>query len=590
MKHLVLAVSALAGLAASAALPPLPKPWMPDPKTLPQNAGRTLTFDRPLPRQWLCGAGEKPGPGEKNRRIGTYNNGELAFPGLLSTAGSDFGEMMADLRRVVWADRRLVFIDGRTLMCQLNWIRDHVHQSKAFCHWEYDQTSFLDFILDTQRADGQFFELIKQWTDYHWTLVNPDCVRLYPDDAQTLVRLELEADVEYLMVEGCLQAWRATGDDAWLRRALPRLEKGIDYQTRNPKRWDAAHGLCKRPYTIDTWDFLALAGGGDRRIDLDGPMAIMHGDNTGVYQAMNQLAFIRRRFGDEAQARAWEARAAELRANMMKHLYNGRFFVHQLPLNCPPVDVHEAERLTLSDAYALNRGVWTPEENRRCIEEYRRRRETVKTFAEWYTIDPPIANACHKPGEYVNGAVSPFTAGELAKGAFENGYEAYGWDILTRVAALVKRDGGKLYFLYHPQTRAAQGRGPSAWGAAAILSAIDQGLAGIQDTDTLYRTMRFAPRWAVTEHVEGRYLTGYEVSKKKIDVRWMFKDAGFRYRLECPSMRVDAHLLVPSGKRPARLLVNGRATPFRLVDVFGSLYVDATVAPEDGVADFEVFY
>lgn len=101
--------------------------------------------------------------------------------------------------------------------------------------------------------------------------------------------------------------------------------------------------------------------------------------------------------------------------------------------------------------------------------------------------------------------------------------------------------------------------------------------------------MRFAPRWAVTEHVEGRYLTGYEVSKKKIDVRWTFKDAGFRYRLECPSMRVDAHLLVPSGKRPARLLVNGRATPFRLVDVFGSLYVDATAAPENGVADFEAF-
>ena len=137
---------------------------------------------------------------------------------------------------------------------------------------------------------------------------------------------------------------------------------------------------------------------------------------------------------------------------------------------------------------------------------------------------------------------------------------------------------------------AAETGGPVAWGAAAILSAIDQGLAGIQDTDTLYRTMRFAPRWAVTEHAEGRYLTGYEVSKKKIDVRWTFKDAGFRYRLECPSMRVDAHLLVPSGKRPARLLVNGRATPFRLVDVFGSLYVDATVAPENGVADFEAFY
>lgn len=462
MKHLVLAVSALAGLAASAALPPLPKPWMPDPKTLPQNAGRTLTFDRPLPRQWLCGAGEKPGPGEKNRRIGTYNNGELAFPGLLSTAGSDFGEMMADLRRVVWADRRLVFIDGRTLMCQLNWIRDHVHQSKAFCHWEYDQTSFLDFILDTQRADGQFFELIKQWTDYHWTLVNPDCVRLYPDDAQTLVRLELEADVEYLMVEGCLQTWRATGDDAWLRRALPRLEKGIDYQTRDPKRWDAAHGLCKRPYTIDTWDFLALAGGGDRRIDLDGPMAIMHGDNTGVYQAMRQLAAMNRHLGRAAKAADWERRAEALEANVMKHLWNGRYFVHQKFFDGEKgLDDLEAVRLSLSDAYALNRGLLTDAQRRSIVDEFQARRKTTAAFAEWFTVDPPYAPAFgpHAAGTYVNGAISPFTAGELAKGAFENGYEAYGWDILTRVAALVKRDGGKLYLLYHPQTRAGRARG-----------------------------------------------------------------------------------------------------------------------------------
>ena len=590
MKTNVMILFAALGLTAAAALPPLPKPSVPDPKTLPQNAGRTLVFAHPMPRYHLLGAGEKARPGEKNRRVGTYNNWELAYPGLLSIAGSDFGDVMWQLRKVVWADRRLVFVDGRELVCQLNWIRDHIHQSKAFCHWEYDQTSFLDFILDTQRADGQFYELIKQWTDYHWSKVNPDCVRFYPDDAQTLVRLELEADVEYLMVEGCLQAWRATGDDAWLKRALPRLEKGIDYQTSDVKRWDEAHGLCKRPYTIDTWDFLALAGGADRRVDLDGPMTVMHGDNTGVYQAMRQLAFVNRRFGNEAKAKDWERRADELRANMMKHLYNGRFFVHQLPLNCPPVDEHERERLTLSDAYALNRGVWTPEENRRCIDEYRRRRRTVDAFAEWYTIDPPIANAAHKPGEYVNGAISPFTAGELAKGAFENGYEAYGYDILKRVAELVKRDDGKLFFLYQPHTREPQGRGPSAWGAAAILSAIDQGLAGITDTDKLYRTMRFAPRWAVTEHVEGRYLTGYEVSKKKVDVRWIFTEKGFRYRLECPSERVDAHLLVPAGKKPARLLLNGRAADFKTTDVFGSTYVDLTVAPERGVADFEVLY
>ena len=43
-------------------------------------------------------------------------------------------------------------------------------------------------------------------------------------------------------------------------------------------------------------------------------------------------------------------------------------------------------------------------------------------FAEWFTIDPPYSPSfmMYKPGQYVNGAVSPFTAGELAKGAFAN--------------------------------------------------------------------------------------------------------------------------------------------------------------------------
>ena len=170
-------------------------------------------------------------------QCGTYNNWELAFPGMLTTAGADFGNALWDLRKVVWADRRLVFVDGRTLVCQLNWIRDHIHQMKGYRHWEYDLTSFLDFILDTQRADGQFYELIKQLDDFHWTFVPPDCRILYPEDDQSLVRLALEADIEYLMVEGCLQAWRVTGDDAWLRG---HSREQADQRRRSPLRWNSA--------------------------------------------------------------------------------------------------------------------------------------------------------------------------------------------------------------------------------------------------------------------------------------------------------------------------------------------------------------
>ncbi|MCQ2391454.1 MAG: hypothetical protein MJ240_08515 [Kiritimatiellae bacterium] len=580
---LIAGLVALAGL-AEAALQPLPPGQLPDPATLKINADREILFAHPLPRM-RCG----------KRNCGTYNNWELAYPGVLTTRDHDLGDALWHLRKVVWADRRQVFIDGRVLMCQLNWVRDHIHQMKGYCHWEYDLTSFLDFILDTQRADGQFYELIKQLDDFHWTFVNPDCRILYPEDNQSLVRLELEADIEYLMVEGCLQAWRTTGDDDWLRRALPRLEKGIDYQTRDVKRWDAAHGLCKRPYTIDTWDFTAdPLSVRNRTIQLNEPMAIMHGDNTGVYQAMTQLAWINERFGQTAQARQWRARAATLRENTMRHLWNGRFFRHQLPLNCPPQDNNETNRLSMSDAYALNRGILTLEQRHGVIDEYRTRRQTTQAFAEWFTIDPPYEdfgpNPNHRKGQYVNGAICPFTAGELAKGAFESGCEAYGWDILERLVKMVLRDDGRVFFLYHPTTGKPQGRGPSAWGAAAILSAVDQGLAGIQDLDKLYRRMRFAPRWAVTPYTEGRYLTGYEVSRKKVDVRWNFTDKGFRYRLECPSESVEAHLLLPPGQQAARVLVNGQEMPFKIMDIFGSCYVDLTVTPSQNIADFEVLY
>ena len=582
-KTIIFGVAALAaGSCAVAALQPMPKGELPDPAGLAINVGRKIAFASPLPRM-RCG----------KVQCGTYNNWELAFPGLLTTAGADFGNALWDLRKVVWADRRLVFVDGRTLMCQLNWIRDHVHQMKGYRHWEHDLTSFLDFILDTQRADGQFYELIKQLDDFHWTFVPPDCRILYPEDNQSLVRLELEADIEYLMVEGCLQAWRVTGDDGWLCRALPRLEKGIDYMTSSPKRWDKAHGLCMRPYTIDTWDFTNdPLSGSNRSVILSEPMAVMHGDNSGVFQAMNQLAWINERFGNAAKASEWRARAEALKANMFKHLWNGTFFCHQLPLNCEPLDAHEKERLSLSMSYALNRGILTLEQKRAVVAEYKARRKTTKGFSEWFTIDPAYNPSFkgYKPGQYVNGALSPFTAGELARGAFECGEEAYGWDILDRVAKMVKRDGGKLFFLYDPLTGEPQGRGPSAWGAAAILAAVDEGLAGVQDLDTQYRKMRFAPRWAVTPFKEGRYLTGYEASHKTVDVRWIFTDKGFRYHLRSPARDVRAHLLVPSGKIPKALRVNGREEPFTLVVVGVSRYVNAVVAPQGGVADFEVLY
>ncbi|MBQ2955734.1 MAG: hypothetical protein IJE08_04655 [Clostridia bacterium] len=511
----------------------------------------------------------------EGRNNGTYNNRELGFPSILTTVDPDLGMFLYRMRTNIYADRSLVFIDGKILMTDKNWIRDHVHVMKAMRHWEYDLASFLDFIIDTQREDGQFYELIKQVDDVHWSYVNEDCYVMYPEDNLSLVRLELEADVEYLVVEGAVYLYRTTGDDEWLKRVLPVLEKGIDYITSDEKRWDKEHGLVKRPFTIDTWDFTNQPDTQtNRRINPDEPMSIMHGDNSGVYQAMNQLAWLNRRLGNETRAREWEARAEELRENIMKHLWNGKFFIHQLHLNHKGVDDLEDKRLSLSNPYDINRGLTTVEESRSIIEEYMSRREQTDMFAEWFTIDPPYEKFhFYKSGSYVNGAVSPFTAGELAKAAFNNGYEEYGWDIISRFMKLVERDGSS-YFLYYPDSTPQPHGGPSAWGAAALISAVDEGLAGINDAGVNYDEIYFAPKFPVTHYTELRYLTGYEVSKAKVDVKYILTDAGMRYDVDSPAKKIRAHILLPKGRQCAEAYLNRKPVEFERTKAGDSDYVD----------------
>lgn len=525
------------------------------------------------------------------RHNGTYNNREIGFPSVLTTTDYKLGEFLHTLRSNIYADRALVLIDGKVLMCNKNWIRDHVHVMKGMKYFEYDLASFLNFIIDTQREDGQFYELIKQYDDYHWKMVNEDCRIMYPDDNLTLVRLELEADIEYLVVEGAMYLYQITGDNNWLRSVLPKLEKGINYITSDAKRWDKKHGLVKRPFTIDTWDFTYLErSGDDRRIHDDEPMSIMHGDNSGVYQAMKQLAWFNNRLGNSDKAKQWENRAEMLRENIMKYLWNGSFFIHQLHLNHDGIDNLENERLSLSNPYDINRGLTSVEESRNIIKEYMKRKETTNMFAEWFSIDPPYKDfKSYKEGQYVNGAISPFTAGELAKAAFNNGYEEYGWDIVSRFIKLVERDNN-IFFLYYPDSRPQPEGGPSCWGAAAFISAVDEGLAGIKNTGVNYDEIEFSPKFPVTHYTELRYITGYELSHTLVDVRYILKEYGMRYDIISPAKKMSVRILLPKNKKASTFLINGVETDFDIYTIGESEYVNFSVAKCQENMSFEIHF
>lgn len=480
------------------------------------------------------------------------------------------------LTETVRKDRFTFLVNGRPVMAHPKWVRDHIGEMRGFKHWEYDLRQYLELIADHQDPEGFFYEMVQLPSDGHVRTVDDTCK--YYDEKNNLyfIRLELEADIEYLMVEGAYMVYQATGDEGWIRKMLPALEKGIRYMITSPKRWDPEHGLIKRPMTIDTWDFAHGQPTSNRMIIPDAKMSIMHGDNTGVYAAMEKLALLNRRFGYEDRAKEWEAKAERLRENLNRFCWNGRFYQHMLHLGHDGVDgSDERERMSLSCGYDMNRGIMSFDQIQASLGEYRRRLKESGCFAEWFSLNPPYEQFVTYPKNmYVNGGLPSLVAGELSRAALLNGQEEYGWDVLCRLMKCVERDG-ELFFIYHPFTGQNLGGGPSGWSAASLISSIEEGIAGILDTDILFRKMSFSPRWAVTGIRQVKYITGYEVSGTIVSSAYDLGETDLQIMLSCPSEFVHCHILLPKEHPEWKsVTVDGTEIQAQRVLVNQSVYAD----------------
>ncbi|MFW5830249.1 MAG: hypothetical protein ACOCXA_08305, partial [Planctomycetota bacterium] len=110
--------------------------------------------------------------------------------------------------------------------------------------------------------------------------------------------------------------------------------------------------------------------------------------------------------------------------------------------------VDESSQVSLSNAYALNRGI-RHEQAAAIITTYQRIRRAMPddSPAEFFMIYPPFQKGWGphaSPGQYTNGGVTGIVAGELARGAFTHGFEDYGVDILERYHELATSFGNRL--------------------------------------------------------------------------------------------------------------------------------------------------
>jgi len=353
---------------------------------------------------------------------------------------------------------------GRTFHYYVPWLRDHVHTLKGMKYYEGTGASFLDFFRETQREDGMIWDFFDRGREpsFYETAYGPlGYARRYGE--LELVRMPAEADVEYLFVEGVYYAWKANADDAWMARQLDAAIRALDYSFTSPARFSTQFGLVKRGYTIDTWDFQVddastrlFPRWGTLLVDpARSKFGVMFGDNTGYAAACGYLAEMLERAGRRDGAARLRARERDVRARLDRVSWLGTHFRHWLPEEpAAPRDlgVDERAQVSLSNTYSLNRGI-SHEQAAAILHSYQKLRGELPPGSpgEWYGIYPPFAKGFGDHSElwqYVNGGVSPIFAGELARGAFAHGFEAYGADVLRRVHALVKSSGDHVWFAY----------------------------------------------------------------------------------------------------------------------------------------------
>jgi hypothetical protein len=465
----------------------------------------------------------------------------------------------------------------------LIWLRDHVYAQRGARYFDADLKTAFDDFRRYQQPDGSFPDFLPRppWTD-------------------RALRVPVEADVEYLYVQGVYEAWQATGDDGWMRGHLEPMRRAVTYSLQHPLRWDAERGLIRRPFTIDTWDFEY----GPTTIDPDtGKPAprhwiddrtiwgVFHGDNTGMAQALTMLARMEERVGDTNLARVWRDVAAGLMRNLNALSWNGRFFRHHVPAQ--PFDIPGVDRerqLSLSNAYALNRGVLTVQQGQAIIDEYIERSKTMRAFAEWFSIDPPFppgsfglaGRSGELPGAYVNGGIMPITGGELARGAFRYGNETYGFAILEHYwLRMLSR--GRTFLWYHPD--GAEGVGSEdtiptdAWGTAAMFTALIEGAAGIEDRGVAMRDVIVSPRWGATGLTQAYVSARYPAGDGYLAYVWRQNPRSIDIDLSGAFDRAQVRVLLPlDAPGDVEALVNGAPVASSSETLRASRYVIIDVA------------
>ncbi len=116
---------------------------------------------------------------------------------------------------------------------------------------------------------------------------------------------------------------------------------------------------------------------------------------------------------------------------------------------------------------------------------------------------------------------------------------------------------------------------PDIWGAAAVIYALLEGLAGIVDAGTAYDTVRLSPRWPAAGIRRATACAHYPASDGYCRYTYQHDpEAGtLILRVAGSGGSKDVELLLPADAKPSRLLVDGEEHPVETREVEDSPYL-----------------
>ncbi|HEX8746349.1 MAG TPA: trehalase family glycosidase [Pyrinomonadaceae bacterium] len=459
------------------------------------------------------------------------------------------------------------------------WLRDSatiVAVSRYYYRVEY-LTSWIEEHLAHQGPDGQLNDWIAAGAAQNFRAGAPLVREVYKGkEAGTAGRPVVisadknstEADQETSAVDAAYQVFRITGDRDWLnssirgRSLLGRLDNSLEYLLK--QRFDASYGLVTNAFTAD-WGDVSPAYADQRAIYLDSvtPTVVGLYTNALFYRAATQLAEIYEAVGGAERAGYWRSKAAMIKANVNKHLWQEERGFYKLHLLLTPALLGNAP--DDSDIFAMGGnavaalyGIAEDRQVRRILEVAERRQRQYKISTIGGTLLPPYPKGFFKHPvvseeyAYQNGGQWDWFAGRFLLAEFERGYSARAYKQLLEVARKCVRNNG----LYEWNDSSGEARGSANYaGSAGVMgAAIIQGLFGVYLSNS-----RLDLRVRLMERA-GRIFLRQPATDSYLSYQYSYDEPGGRITLNYESnanREGQVCLLLPQGVRPSELLLDG---------------------------------